>query len=55
MFKLHFFSKENQKECIEYAIDFKLFVQQKRAPFYESACSLDKLDEKLNHTKTSKS
>jgi hypothetical protein len=27
-------------------IDFKFFVQQKHAPFYESTCSLDELDEK---------
>ncbi len=33
----------------------KLFVQQKYAPFYESTCSLDELDEKPNHSKISKS
>jgi hypothetical protein len=33
----------------------KLFVQQKHAPFYESTCSLDELDEKPNHSKISKS
>jgi hypothetical protein len=27
-------------------IDFKFFVQQKHAPFYENTCSLDELDEK---------
>ncbi len=36
-------------------IDFKLFVQPKHAPFYESTCSLDELDEKPNCTKMSKS
>jgi hypothetical protein len=36
-------------------MDFKLFVQQKHAPFYESTCSLNELDEKPNHTKISKS
>jgi hypothetical protein len=30
-------------------------VQQKHAPFYESTCSLDELDEKPNHSKISKS
>jgi hypothetical protein len=29
-------------------IDFKVFVQQKHAPFYESTCSLDELHEKSN-------
>jgi hypothetical protein len=32
-------------------IVFKLFVQQKHAPFYESACSFDDLHGKPNHTK----
>jgi len=36
-------------------IDFKLFVKQKHAPFYESTCSLYELDEKPNYTKISKS
>jgi hypothetical protein len=36
-------------------IDFNFFVQQKHAPFYESTCSLDELDEKQNHTKFLKS
>ncbi len=31
------------------------FVQQKHAPFYESTCSFDELDEKPNHSKISKS
>jgi hypothetical protein len=35
-------------------IGFKLFVQQKHAPFYESTCSLDELNEKSNYTKVSK-
>ncbi len=35
--------------------DFKLFVQQKHAPFYENTCSLYELDEKPNYTKISKS
>jgi hypothetical protein len=30
-------------------------LQQKHAPFYESTCSLDELDEKPNHKKISKS
>jgi hypothetical protein len=29
-------------------------LQQKHAPFYESTCSLNELDEKPNHTKISK-
>jgi hypothetical protein len=36
-------------------IDFKHFLQQKLAPFYEYTCSLYELDEKPNYTKHSKS
>jgi hypothetical protein len=36
-------------------IDFNFFIQQKDVPFYENTCSLGELDEKLNHTKNSKS
>jgi hypothetical protein len=36
-------------------IDLNFFVQQKHAPFYESTCSLDELDEKPNCIKISKS
>ncbi len=43
VFKVHFF-KNNKKEGINHTIDFKFFVQQKHAPFYESTCSLDELD-----------
>jgi hypothetical protein len=32
-----------------------LFCTKKHAPFYESTCSLDELDEKPNHVKISKS
>ncbi len=46
-----FFLKNNQKECIKSYNSFQIFVQQKHAPFYESTCSLDEFDEKLNHTK----
>jgi hypothetical protein len=46
---------KNQKECINSYNWFKLFIQQKNAPFYKNKCSLDELDEKPNHTKISKS
>jgi len=35
----------------KHTIDFKLFVQQKHAPFYENTCSLAELDEKPNQKK----
>jgi len=43
----------NKNECIK-SFDFKLFVQEKHAPFYEKTCLLNELYEKLNHTKISK-
>jgi hypothetical protein len=36
-------------------IDFKFFVQQKHASFYESTCSFDQRHEKQNHKKNSQS
>jgi hypothetical protein len=52
--KLHFFKKGIKRNAQNHIIDFKFFLQQKHAPFYESTCSLDELDEKPNHTKISK-
>jgi len=54
MFKVHF-KKGIKRNAESYTIGFKLFIQQKHAPFYESTCSLDELDEKPNQTKISKS
>jgi hypothetical protein len=51
MFKLHFFQGI---KCINSYNWFQKFAQQKHAPFYESECSLEKLDEKPIHTKISK-
>jgi hypothetical protein len=40
-------------KCIQLISNF--LYNKKHAPFYESTCSLDELDEKPNHTKISKS
>jgi hypothetical protein len=48
----YIFKTNTQKEGIKSYNWFQIFVQQKHAPFYESTCSLDELDEKPNHTKT---
>jgi hypothetical protein len=50
MSKILFFFK-NQKEGIKSYNWSKKNVQQKHAPFYESTCSLDELDEKPNRSK----
>jgi hypothetical protein len=54
MSEVHFF-KSKQKEGVKSYNWFQIFVQQKNAPFYESTCSLNELDEKPNHSKISKS
>ncbi len=41
-------------ECLHFAIDFKLFVQEKHVSFYASTCSLGELDEETNYIKISK-
>ncbi len=53
MSKIHF-KNNNNKEGIKSCNWFQIFVQQNHAPFYESTCSLDELDEKRNHSKISK-
>jgi hypothetical protein len=55
MSKLHIFKKGIKRNVKSHTIDFKLFVQQKHAPFHESICSLYELDEKPNYAKFSKS
>jgi hypothetical protein len=52
---LHILKKGIKGNLKSHRIDFKFFVQQKHAPFYESICSLYKLDEESNYTKISKS
>jgi hypothetical protein len=51
MSKLHIFKKGIKRNVKSHTIGFKLFVQQKHAPFYESICSLYELDEKPNYAK----
>jgi hypothetical protein len=48
MSKLHFYFKGTKRNTWGHIIDFKLFVPQKHAPFYENTCSLYELDEKPN-------
>jgi hypothetical protein len=54
LYKVHF-SKSNKKEGIKSYNWFQIVCTIKHAPFHENICSLDELDEKLNHSKVSKS
>ncbi len=48
---LHFFLKESKGMHKDTELISKFVYNKKHAPFYENTCSLDKFDEKLNHTK----